>query len=82
MSDILERLLDLHKQATTEQTHYYVSKCCLDSIAEIVALRLRLADAEALLQEARQNWVFDSGPSGPLASRIDTFLIAKILKRE
>jgi hypothetical protein len=41
--DILERLDDLHKQATTERSHYYVAKCVKDAIAEIVLLRTRIA---------------------------------------
>lgn len=37
--DIIARLKDLLKQATTERSHYYVAKCCLDAIAEIERLR-------------------------------------------
>lgn len=37
--DILDRLRDLLKQATTERSHYYVAKCCRDAIAEIENLR-------------------------------------------
>lgn len=39
MKDILEDLRNLHKQATTERSHYYVGKCCLRAIAEIEELR-------------------------------------------
>lgn len=37
-SDLVERLQDLHKQATTEKSHFYVAKCCRDSISAIEAL--------------------------------------------
>jgi hypothetical protein len=37
--DILDRLADLHKQATVERSHYYVGKCVRDAIAEIQRLR-------------------------------------------
>lgn len=37
--DILEKLQDLLKQATTERSHYYVASCCRDAIAEIERLR-------------------------------------------
>lgn len=37
MSDILEDLVDLHKQATTERSHFYVASCCARAIAEIKA---------------------------------------------
>ena len=42
MSDILERLVDLHKQATEERSHFYVGKCIRDAIYEIAQLRMRL----------------------------------------
>lgn len=40
MSDLIERLEDLHKQATTERSHFYVASCVKDSIAEIRRLRM------------------------------------------
>jgi hypothetical protein len=39
--DIIDRLRDLHKQATTERSHFYVARCCRDAIAEIESLRLK-----------------------------------------
>jgi len=42
--DILTRLADLYIQATEEHTHYYVAGCVKDSIAEIIRLRLIIAD--------------------------------------
>ena len=41
MSDIVEMLRDLHRQATEERSHYYVGKCVRDSIAEIERLRVQ-----------------------------------------
>jgi hypothetical protein len=43
MTDILDDLRDLHKQATTERSHYYVAKCCERAIEEIEELRHALA---------------------------------------
>ena len=39
---LLERLHDLHEQATTERSHYYVAACCRDAIVEIERLRRHL----------------------------------------
>lgn len=50
MTDILERLIDLHKQATVERSHFYVAKCCQDAIQEIARLRLALIRAEAVAE--------------------------------
>jgi hypothetical protein len=52
--DILERLDDLRKQATTERSHYYVAKCATDAIAEIVLLRTRITVLKQMLQEKPQ----------------------------
>lgn len=43
MSDIIEKLVDLHKQATTERSHYYVASVVREAIAEIQMLREQLA---------------------------------------
>lgn len=49
-ADILERLRDLHKQATTERSHFYVAKCCEDAIEEIATMRrlMRLSSGVSL----------------------------------
>lgn len=39
MPDILEKLRDLHKQATTENSHFYVASALEGAIAEIESLR-------------------------------------------
>jgi hypothetical protein len=42
--DILDRLRDLHKQATVERSHYYYTgRCVSDAINEITRLRKLLA---------------------------------------
>jgi hypothetical protein len=38
-TDIVDRLLDLHKQATTERSHYYVASCVQSAVTEIMQLR-------------------------------------------
>jgi hypothetical protein len=43
MADILDDLRDLHKQATTEHSHYYTAKCVLRAIDEIERLRVEVA---------------------------------------
>ena len=37
--DILEKLADLHHQATTEKSHYYVGACIREAATEIMRLR-------------------------------------------
>lgn len=55
MPDILDDLKDLHKQATTERSHYYVASCCERAIAEIESLRRQWRDmACRILTEAQQ----------------------------
>lgn len=49
---IIEQLQDLHKQATTERSHYYVAKCVRDAITEITRLQHDLTDARF----AAANW--------------------------
>lgn len=39
MADILDDLRDLHKQATTERSHYYAAGCTMRAITEIEKLR-------------------------------------------
>jgi hypothetical protein len=43
MADILDDLRDLHKQATTERSHYYTARCVLRAIDEIERLRADVA---------------------------------------
>lgn len=49
--DILLKLADLHKQATTERSHYYVAACVRESIAEITRLRASIAMKDKALDE-------------------------------
>lgn len=39
MTDIIAKLEDLHKQATTERSHYHVASVVTEAIAEIKRLR-------------------------------------------
>lgn len=43
MTDILDDLRGLQKQATTERSHYYVAACCARAIGEIIHLRQQAA---------------------------------------
>lgn len=53
--DILDKLRDLHKQATTERSHHYVAATCLEAIQEIESLRKSLIeDVARILTTARE----------------------------
>lgn len=39
MTDILEKLEDLHKQATEDNSHFYTGKVIREAMLEIVQLR-------------------------------------------
>jgi hypothetical protein len=45
--NILVRLADLHKQATTERSHYYTAAVITEAIKEIADLRNRIRELEA-----------------------------------
>lgn len=51
--DILEKLRDLHKQATTERSHFYVASCCGEAIGEIARLRAELHEAQRIARQWR-----------------------------
>ena len=52
---LIERLRDLHKQATVERSHYYVGKCALDAADRIEALEAERDFArEAVVNKCRQ----------------------------
>lgn len=54
--DILDKLRDLHKQATTERSHYYVAATCLEAIQEIESLRRQfLEGVGGILDKIKQN---------------------------
>ena len=56
MPDIVEDLRDLHKQATTERSHYYVAKCCERAIDEIETLRAIISNAANNLTAAAKRY--------------------------
>ena len=64
--DILDRLRDLHKQATVERTHYYVGRCVSDAINEITRLRKPLGIELTALRKRVGN--LPSSPSTALTS--------------
>lgn len=41
--ELLAKLAALHKQATTERSHFYVGSLCQEAIVEIVRLRERIS---------------------------------------
>ena len=49
MTDILERLADLHKQATVERSHNYSGAVIYDALEEIKKLRFQIDTLEQLL---------------------------------
>ncbi len=55
MEDIILKLLDLQKQATTERSHFYVAKCITEAIQEIVDLRIKL-DSQSVLSVGDLNY--------------------------
>lgn len=52
MSDILADLEDLHKQATTERSHYYVASCCRRAMEEIANLRATVSVLATMVKDA------------------------------
>lgn len=54
--DILDKLRDLHKQATTERSHYYVAGTCLEAIQEIESLRKQFLEGiGGIVDKLKQN---------------------------
>lgn len=51
MSDILDDLKDLQKQADTEKSHYYVAGCCRRAIMEIEFQRREIAGLKGLVED-------------------------------
>jgi hypothetical protein len=42
--DIIDKLIDLHHQAKTDKSHFYVASCCNEAVEEIVKLRLEVLE--------------------------------------
>lgn len=49
--DIIDKLLDLQKQATLEQSHFYVAACVTEAIQTIMSLRVDISILKARLEE-------------------------------
>lgn len=45
-ADIMTKLRNLHKQATTENTHYYTASVLTEAMQEIAALRIEIQRLE------------------------------------
>jgi hypothetical protein len=52
MSDIMEKLEDLHAQATEERSHYYTGSVIREAAREIAALRKENEELKILVREA------------------------------
>jgi len=50
--DIIDKLLDLQKQATLERSHYYVASCITEAIQEIKSLRVHIASKPVIEADA------------------------------
>lgn len=48
MKDILEKLSDLHVQATNEKSHYYTASLLREAIVEIMKLREELFNLKSV----------------------------------
>jgi voltage-gated potassium channel Kch len=62
--DIIERLDDLIKQATTERSHYYTADTAKLARAEIERLRAILITISAVLENGREDKQNDKHPKG------------------
>ena len=58
--DIIEKLLDLQKQATLERSHYYVARCVTEAIQEIQSLRNQISLLEDEEEDREdESWFHD-----------------------
>ena len=64
-NDLLDKLIDLQRQATTEHSHFYVATCITEAIQEILSYR---QDARALYRviENEGCWDEDEAPAMPM----------------
>jgi len=49
MDDIIKKLLDLYKQATTEKSHYYTANIIQEAICEITLLRIKIEEMRKVI---------------------------------
>jgi len=65
---LIERLRDLHKQATVERSHYYVGKCVLDAADRIEALEAEIKEwrmiVENLESQIKADLALSPAPEG------------------
>jgi len=69
MGNIVEKMLDLHKQATTEKSHYYVAKALEEAIIEINRLRgkVNLKRCKLMEVDLEEDWAKISVPHETMA---------------
>lgn len=48
--DIVAKLHDLHKQATTERSHFYTGTCITEALQEITAMRQFLRNLQGAIE--------------------------------
>lgn len=48
--DIVDKLFDLHKQATAERSHFYVGSCVTEAIQEIISTRQFLRGLQSAIE--------------------------------
>ncbi len=85
--DILEKLADLQKQATTENSHYYVAGCCEEAMNEIRYLRWKcnnkgkpLMTVGHKIAETYSRDLGDAGLANRLAEEIDAAMAEMCLE--
>jgi hypothetical protein len=76
--DILARLVDLAKQATTEKSHYYVAATAIEANEEIVKLRAAL---RALSDMYARTWDRTDGALIMMGDGVEKFERAHELAR-
>lgn len=70
--DIIDRLTELHKQAATERSHFYVGSLCTDAVKEISRLRMALRAITGDIQGAGFDVFIDlNGDYAGISAKID-----------
>lgn len=65
LDEVEAQLLDLHRQATIERSHYYTGKCIENALAAIATLRAENAALRARIAELEAPpRFFSGGPRG------------------
>ncbi len=60
MNTLEERMQDLIKQATTEQSHYYTAKILVEALQNITDLKREIADRDDIINELEEfKWKYE-----------------------